>query len=56
MSCGTTMLTPRDVAHRLAKSGADCIICTSELAASLEDVTKAVPLRIAVSEGCQDAQ
>ncbi|MPC46150.1 Acyl-coenzyme A synthetase ACSM3, mitochondrial [Portunus trituberculatus] len=54
VSCGTTMLTPRDVAHRLSKCGADCIICTPELAASLDEITKSLPLRIVVSDSQED--
>ncbi|KAK8383333.1 hypothetical protein O3P69_011658 [Scylla paramamosain] len=54
VSCGTTMLTPRDVAHRLSKCEADCIICTPELAASLDEITKSVPLRIIVSDNQED--
>lgn len=54
VSCGTTMLTPSDVAHRLSKCGADCIICTPELAASLDEITKSVPLRIFVSDSQED--
>ncbi|KAG0722224.1 Acyl-coenzyme A synthetase ACSM3, mitochondrial [Chionoecetes opilio] len=54
LSCGTTMLTPRDVAHRLSQCGADCVICTPELAASLDHVTQTVPLRIVVPVGQED--
>uniref|UniRef100_A0A0P4VS07 medium-chain acyl-CoA ligase n=1 Tax=Scylla olivacea TaxID=85551 RepID=A0A0P4VS07_SCYOL len=54
VSCGTTMLTPRDVAHRLSKCEADCIICTPELAISLDEITKSVPLRIIVSDNQED--
>ena len=56
MSCGTTMLTPRDVAHRLTKCVADCVICTPELASSLDNVTQSVPLRIVVSDGQENVR
>lgn len=54
ISPGTSMLTPGDVAHRLQESGADCIICDSEIAARMNDVSKNVPLRIVVTNEGSD--
>lgn len=49
ISPGTSLLTPGDVAHRLQESGADCIICDTEIAARMNDVSKNVPLKIVVA-------
>ncbi|KAG7165619.1 Acyl-coenzyme A synthetase ACSM3-like [Homarus americanus] len=48
ISPGTVLLTPNDVAHRLAASGADCLICDADTAATLDSVTCSIPLRIFV--------
>ncbi|XP_042869581.1 acyl-coenzyme A synthetase ACSM3, mitochondrial-like isoform X2 [Penaeus japonicus] len=49
ISPGTSLLTPADVAHRLQESNADCIICNTDIAARMNDVSKNVPLKIVIA-------
>lgn len=48
-----TQLREKDVSLRISQSGADCIICTADLAEVLDKVTRELPRRILVSEGSQ---
>lgn len=48
------MLTPSDIMYRLMESGADCIICDADMAATLDSITYTIPLRIAVTRNNQE--
>ncbi|KAK3874350.1 hypothetical protein Pcinc_020710 [Petrolisthes cinctipes] len=50
---GVTQLTAKDVSYRIKHSGADCIICTADLAQALDTATRGLSRRILVSEGSQ---
>ncbi|XP_071534603.1 acyl-coenzyme A synthetase ACSM3, mitochondrial-like isoform X3 [Panulirus ornatus] len=54
ISPGTTLLTLSDIAYRLSKCGADCIICDADMATALDSVTCSLPLRIAVTRNNQE--
>lgn len=54
ISPGTTLLTPSDIAYRLSKCGADCIICDADMTTALDSVTCSLPLRIAVTRCNQE--